>query len=178
MQKKGYISLEELSYIKKRFSEDLVKRLRKCFFSEVKEEDRKELGDPETIRILKKLFVPEYDPVKGEIFDNPDTVQRVEPMGFDFETLSVVMKAQLKAKELITNTLDDLAGKSHGTGNAGSLLNLKLSNDDKENAQNIFNRATTIRIIESGIQGLYTISHTEIETEEEKKAKRAKDSLK
>ena len=178
MQKKGYISQEELNHIKKRFSEDLVKRLRKCFFLGVTDEDKKELGDEETIKILKKLFVPEYDPVKGEVFDNPDTVHRVEPIGFDFGTLSVVMKAQLKAKELITNTFNELAGKSHGTETAGSLLNLKLSNDDKENAQNIFNRATTIRIIESGIQGLYTISHTEIETEEEKKAKRAKDSLK
>lgn len=175
--KKGYISKDELGFIRKNYSEEKVKQLRKCFFTEITEADKKQFGDKENIRILRKLFIPEYDAVNGEIYDNPDTINRVEPLGFDLETLSLVVKAQVKAKDTISNTFDALEGKSYGA-TPQSLMQINLTTDSKLNAQAIYDRATALRIIQSGLQSLVEIAETVEETPEEKAIKRAKDSTK
>jgi hypothetical protein len=54
-----------------------------------------------------------------------------------------------------------------------SILNLNIGNDEKLNAQAIYDRATTIRIIESGVQTIFAISQTKDLTEEEKETKKA-----
>lgn len=174
--KKGYLSESEREYIRKHINENLVKSLRRCFFSPT-EEDKENFKDLELLRIIRKVFIPEYNYKDGEIFDNPDTIQGVEPIGFDKETLSMLVKAHLKAKEVINNSILALEGEMAG-GNALSVLNITMSIDDKHNAQAIYNRATTIRLIESGLQGLYVISQTAVLTPEEKQVKKTKDSSK
>lgn len=174
--KKGYLSETEREYIRKHLNENLLKSLRRCFFSPT-EEDKANFKDLELLRIIRKVFIPEYNYQNGEIFDNPDTIQSVEPIGFDKETLSIIVKAHLKAKEVINNSILALEGKMAGA-NASPVLNLNLTTDDKLNAQAIYDRATTIRLIESGIKGLYVISQTEVLTPEEKQVKKTKDSSK
>ena len=57
-------------------------------------------------------------------------------------------------------------------------MQINLTTDSKLNAQAIYDRATALRIIQSGLQSLVEIAETVEETPEEKAIKRAKDSTK